>query len=132
MDFRRNRFENVRVAARLLQPGAIAPNLSGRDVRVALVLNGAIRTPRVAYELTADALGISTRTIENFQASGSAQINTDRIIVPVSARATRITGLPDAVGGLLTNVRLNGDLLIEGSSILSDNLRLRSIAPTLC
>ncbi|HEY0114526.1 MAG TPA: translocation/assembly module TamB domain-containing protein, partial [Allosphingosinicella sp.] len=126
VDFRQNLFESLSVGIRLLQPGAIAPNLSGRDVRLALVLNGAMRNPRIAYELRAAMLGFSTRTLENFQATGSARIDPDRIVVPIVASASRITGLPDAVGGLLTNVRLSGDILVEGANILSDNLRLRS------
>ncbi|HZG45545.1 MAG TPA: hypothetical protein VEZ41_04660, partial [Allosphingosinicella sp.] len=65
VDFRQNVYDNLRIAARLLQPGAIAPNLSGRDVRIALVLNGNMSTPRVAYDLRAAVLGISTRNLEN-------------------------------------------------------------------
>jgi translocation and assembly module TamB len=126
VDLRQNLFEDLKVGFRLIQPGAIAPNLSGRDVRLALVLNGAMRTPRVAYDLRAASLGFSERTLENFRATGAARVDADRIVVPISATATRITGLPDAVGGLLTNVRMDGDLLIEGSNILSDNLRIRS------
>ena len=38
-----NRFQDLRVAARLIEPGAIAPNLSGRDVQLAMILNGAVR-----------------------------------------------------------------------------------------
>jgi translocation and assembly module TamB len=126
VDFAQNRYEELKVAARLIQPGAIAPNLSGRDVRIALVLNGAMSTPRVAYDLRAATLGMAGRTLENFRATGAARVDADRIVVPVSATATRITGLPDALGGLLTNVRMDGDIMIEGSNILSDNLRLRS------
>ena len=45
LDLGRNSFEELRVAARLGQAGIIAPNLSGRDVRLALVLNGPFATP---------------------------------------------------------------------------------------
>jgi translocation and assembly module TamB len=126
VDFRQNRFEGLSVAARLLQPGAIAPNLGGRDLRIAMVLDGAMRTPRVAYDLRAASLTISGRTLENFRATGAARVDPDRITIPIAASATRLTGLPDALGGLLTNVRMNGDILVQGDTILSDNLRLRS------
>ena len=56
----------------------------------------------------------------------STVVHADRIVVPIAATADRLDGLPEQVGGLLTNVRLNGDLLVEGTNILSDNLRLRS------
>lgn len=126
VDLGQNQYRDLAIGARLLQPGAIAPNLSGRDVRLALVLNGAMSTPAVAYEVSAASIGIAARTLENFRASGAARVDADRIVVPIAATMSRITGLPDAVGGLLTNVRINGDLLIEGTNLLSDNLRIRS------
>ncbi|MFN3724700.1 MAG: translocation/assembly module TamB domain-containing protein [Allosphingosinicella sp.] len=126
VDFRASQFETMRVAARLMRPGAIAPNLDGRDVRLALVLDGAIRRPRIVYDLSAARLDLGSRTLENFRATGSARVDPDRIVVPVSGRIGRITGLPPTLGGLLTNVRINGDILVDWPNILSDNLRLRS------
>lgn len=125
-DLGQSQFENVRVAARLLQPTALAPNLRGRDVRVAMVLNGGFATPRVAYDLQADALGFGETVVEGLRARGSASVGTDRLIIPVSAQARRITGLNEALGGLLTNVSLNGTFRVSGSRILSDDLRIRS------
>ena len=126
IDLGRSQYQDLRIAARLTQPGVIAPNLGGRDVRIALVLNGAMSTPRVAYDLRAASLSFSERTLVNFRATGAARVDADRIVVPVEASADRLEGLPEQIGGLLTNVRLNGDLLIEGTNILSDNMRLRS------
>jgi translocation and assembly module TamB len=126
VDLGQSRFENMKVAARLLQPGAIMPNLRGRDVRVAAVLNGGFATPVVAYDLQAAALGFNGTTLEGLRAIGRLQVATDRMIVPISARARRITGLNEAVGGLLTNVALDGQFAISGTKVLSDNLRIRS------
>ena len=126
LDLGRSQFGDMKVAARLLQPGAIAPNLRGRDVRLAMVLNGAFATPRIAYDLQAAALGFNETTVEGLRAMGSARIDTDRIVIPISASARRITGLNEAVGGLLTNVALDGSLAMSGSRVLSDNLRIRS------
>src|SRR3546814_2214286 len=50
IDLGESRFGGLRVAARLLQPGAIAPNLNGRDVQLAMVLNGP-RSEAQTYEL---------------------------------------------------------------------------------
>ncbi|HEV2745761.1 MAG TPA: translocation/assembly module TamB domain-containing protein [Allosphingosinicella sp.] len=126
VDFGGSRFQGLRVAARLLQPGAIATDLNGRDVQVAMVLNGAFAAPVVAYDLRAGALGFGETVVEGLRAQGRARIDADRITVPITARAARITGLNAAVGGLLTNVALDGSLNIAGSRILSDDLRIRS------
>ncbi|HEX8442023.1 MAG TPA: translocation/assembly module TamB domain-containing protein [Allosphingosinicella sp.] len=125
-DLGQSRLQNMRVAARLLRPAAIAPNLNGRDVRVAAVLNGALATPTVLYDIQAAALGFDKTVLEGFRAQGRARVDTDRMTIPISARARRITGLPEAVGGLLTNVALDGTLNISGSRILSDDMRIRS------
>lgn len=127
LDLANSRFGDFRVDGALLTPGAIAPNLNGHSVRLAVALDGAFATPVVDYKLQAAALGFGEIVAEGLYAEGRARVNADRILVPVAARATRISGLNAAAGGLLTNVRLNGDLAINnGTEILSDNLRIRS------
>jgi len=126
LDLGRNRFEGLQVAARVIEPGALAPNLRGRDLRLALLLDGEMRRPTVGYELRAAALGFGATTIEGLTARGRAQVRDDRILIPLVASARRITGLDPALGGLLTNVELAGDLAISGPQIVSDNIRIRS------
>jgi translocation and assembly module TamB len=126
VDLGESRFRDLRVAARLLQPGAIAPNLSGRDVQIAMILNGAFATPNVAYDLRAARLTFDTTTVEGLRAVGSARVRSEDIVVPVSARAARITGFDSVAGGPIANVRLDGELGVAGARIVSDNLRLRS------
>lgn len=126
IDLGRNRFEEFKLAGRLLQPGAVAPGLTGRDVRIALVLNGAFATPFAAYDIKAGALGFNGTVVEGLTARGRAKIDTDRMTIPISARARRISGLNPAVGGLLTNVALDGTFAMSGTRVLSDDLRIRS------
>lgn len=126
LDLARSRFGNVAVDARLLRPAAIAPNLNGRNVRLALRLDGPFARPLVDYRLTGDAIGFGTTVVERISATGRARVASDRILIPVSARAARVTGLNAAVGGLLTNVAIDGQLAISGDKVLSDNLRIRS------
>ncbi len=126
LDLANSRFGNFAVDAKLLTPGAIAPNLRGRDVTARLVLDGAFATPTVDYKVRAAAIGFGTTTVENVYAEGLARVNADRILVPLNARAARVTGLNAAVGGLTTNVRIQGDIAVAMPNILSDNLKIRS------
>ena len=126
IDLANSRLGNFAVDAMLRTPGAIAPNLRGRDVLARVVLNGAFATPTVDYKLRAATLGFAETTVENVYAEGLARVNADRILVPVHARARRITGLNPAIGGLANNARIDGDLAIAMPNILSDNLRIRS------
>ena len=125
-DLGQNKFENLKVAGRLLQPGAVAPGLTARDLRVEAVLNGAFATPFVAYNVRAGAVGFNGTVLEGFASRGRAKIDTDRMRIPVSATARRITGLDPQVGGLLTNVSVNGTLFMSGTRIVSDDLKVRS------
>lgn len=126
VDLGENRFDNLRVAARLIEPGAIAPDLTGRDVRLTLALDGPFSTPFVAYDLSAASIRFGDTIVENFRATGRARVESDRIIVPISARASRILGFDESILGLLTNVAIDGDLAIAMPHLLSDNLRIRS------
>lgn len=126
IDLGKNAFDQFRVEGTLLTPGAIAPNLNGRSVIGAVALNGPFATPTVNYKLQAAALGFGETVVEGLYAEGLATVNADRILVPVKARAKRVSGLNAAAGGLLTNVTLAGDLAITGPQILSENLRIRS------
>ena len=79
-----------------------------------MVLNGAFGTPFVAYDLRARTLSFNETTIELLQARGRAKVDTDRISIPIQARARRISGLDPSLGGLLTNVGVNGTINISG------------------
>ena len=126
VDFATNRFSNLLLDWAVLRPGALAPNLTARALHGRLTLNGAFAAPDAQYDLSAGALAFGSVVIEGLRASGAARVNTDHVLIPVKASATRITGLDQAAGGALANVRLDGDLAISGTRILSDNMRIRS------
>ena len=126
LDFAASRFGNFAVDAKLLTPGAVAPNLRGRDVLARVVLDGAFATPTVDYKVRAAQLGFGSLGLNGVYAEGLARVNSDRILVPVHARAKAVTGLNAAIGSLTTNARIDGDLAISMPNILSDNLKIRS------
>lgn len=126
VDLGAGRYGGVKIDARLLKPGALLDNVRGHDVRAALVLDGPFATPTVDYSITAAALGFGATGVDNFRAAGIAVVDAQRIRVPLHATASRITGVSSAVGGLLRNVRIDGDLAVTAKQIASDNLRLRS------
>ena len=126
LDLAASKFGNFAVDARLLTPGSIMPNLRGRDVAARVVLDGLFATPTVDYKVRAAELGFGDMAVQQLFAEGLARVNSDRIMVPVHARARRVVGLNAAVGGLADNVRIDGDFGITMPNILSDNLRIRS------
>ncbi|MGE4321600.1 MAG: translocation/assembly module TamB domain-containing protein [Sphingobium sp.] len=126
VDLGKSRFGALRINAALLTPGAIMEKVKGRDVRASVILDGPMATPFIDYDLSAAYLAFDATGIENLKASGRAVIDTDRIRIPVNATATRVTGLNAAAGGLLENLRVNGDFAYAGGKLISDNLKIKS------
>ncbi|EQA96458.1 translocation/assembly module TamB domain-containing protein [Sphingobium baderi] len=126
IDLGKSRFSALKIDAALLTPGAIMEKVKGRDVRASVILDGPMATPFVDYDITAAMLAFDATGIEGLKASGRAVIDADRIRIPVSATARRVTGLNAAAGGLLENLRVKGDFAYAGGKLISDNLKINS------
>ncbi|MCJ2181840.1 translocation/assembly module TamB domain-containing protein [Novosphingobium sp. 1949] len=126
VDFSDNTFEDLQLDFALLKPAVMAPELKGSGLDAHVTLDGAFATPKVAYAISASRLVMNGMGLEALRAQGEARVDADQILIPVSARVARITGLDSVAGGKLDNVTLAGDLAIKGTRILSDNLRLKS------
>ncbi|MGB3737953.1 MAG: translocation/assembly module TamB domain-containing protein [Pontixanthobacter sp.] len=126
VDLSDNSFDDMKAAFVLLKPSTLAPNLRGRGLRALLTLNGAFATPEVGYAIRAEQVVMNDIGVQNLRAQGQTTVDTSSMIVPVSLTASRITGLDTVAGGTLTDIRLNGDIAIDGPRILSDNMRLQS------
>ena len=126
VDLSDNSFDGLKLGVALLRPAALAPNLSGRGLTAQLALDGAFARPQVEYRLAADALTMNTVTLQGLVASGKARLGDRETVIPVAAQVARISGLDSIAGGSLDQVRLNGDLALSGSRILSDNMKIRS------
>ncbi|MGB7372296.1 translocation/assembly module TamB domain-containing protein [Erythrobacter sp.] len=126
VDLSDNSFEDLKLAFVLLEPSTLAENLRGSGLRALLTLDGEFATPQVQYALNANRLLMNDLGLQNLRASGAANVNAERILIPVEASVARIVGLDTVAGGTLQDVRLAGDFAIEGSRVLSDNIRIRS------
>ena len=126
IDLSDNSFDDLDLQFVLFRPSALAENLAGRGIMADLTLDGEFATPEVAYEIAAARIAMNDMGIENLRASGNAVVRSDQILIPVQASIGRITGLDSVAGGSLQDVRLAGDIAIEGSRILSDNMTINS------
>ncbi|HKT77435.1 MAG TPA: translocation/assembly module TamB domain-containing protein, partial [Sphingobium sp.] len=126
IDLGTSRFSALKIDAALLTPGAIMEKVRGKDVRASVILDGPMATPFIDYDLSATLLAFDRTGIEGLKASGRAVIDADRIRVPVSATARRVTGLNAAAGGLLQNLRVKGDFAYSAGKLISDNLKIDS------
>jgi len=126
VDLGESRMEDLKLAFRLLKPGAIAENLNGADIAADAVLDGSFTAPKIRYDLNARKIGFGATQVDGLAVSGSAALDKDQWRIPVQGSARRISGVNASIEPLLTNVRLGGDLAYANGRLLSDNLKLRS------
>jgi translocation and assembly module TamB len=119
-------FDDLALDFQILRPGIIGSNVSGANIRGRALLNGAFVGPTVAYSASASRLAFDATAFEDVTVTGEMQAKADRFIIPVNATARRVTGVNQIAGGLLTNVRVNGDIAIADGRVLSDKLKIRS------
>ena len=95
-----SQYRDLNIEFRLQPRAVIAENLVGQGVTANLLLNGALGKPQIAYQLNAARLGFGETVVEGLRAAGLVTVGADRTIVPVIARARRVSGLNAAAGGL--------------------------------
>lgn len=119
-------FRNVRIRARLLKPAALFPNMTGRDVELRAVLDGAFATAAFDYRLSAPRFAFDETGFEQAWAAGKGRLSKSPIVLPVRFTAARVTGVGDVAGGILRNLTVDGVLRITSRLITGDDLRVKS------
>jgi translocation and assembly module TamB len=119
-------FRAFNVNGRLLRPKAFLTGVDAADMRLALALDGAIARPRVTYTLTSPRVAVSTTILEKLRVIGKVQLGDDPLVTPVTATVARVRGLGADLESILTNVRLEGPVRIDGLRLSSNALRLRT------
>lgn len=126
VDLARSSYRNVRVRARLLKPPALFPNMTGRNIELRVILDGAFATAAFDYRLDADRLAFDKTGFEGAHAAGRGRLTKLPITVPLRLSVARVTGVGDVAGGILRNFALNGVLRIDGKQVSGDKLAFRS------
>ena len=132
LDLAHNAFRGVRVGADLLRPAALFPNMTGTRVRLTMLLNGAFARAAFAYRITSPRVAFDQTGFEDVRAEGRGGLSKEPVNVPVLFMARRVTGVGDVVGGILSNLRVQGLLKVtkrrltgEGLALSSDKLKGR-------
>jgi len=126
IDLGQGAYRNLRLHARLLQPKALFPNMSGRNVELKAILDGVFATAHFDYRLTANRFAFDDTGFEVARAGGSGNFSKQPIKVPVRFTAARVTGVGDVAGGILRNLSLDGVLRVTSKFVTGDDLRVKS------
>ena len=126
VDLAASAFDTVRIGADLLRPPALFPNMTGNRVRLAMTLDGPMRSAVLAYRATAPRIAFDQTGFEDVRAEGRGRLSDPPITVPVRFTARRVTGVGAVAGGILANLRVDGLLKVTARAITGEGLALTS------
>ncbi len=125
-DLASNRFNPLNIDAQLLQPRALFPNMTGRNIFLKARLDGPFGAANFDYLLTAPFVAFDRTGLEMVRASGQGRLGKAPVLVPLKLSARRIAGVGDVAGGILANISVNGLLRVTAKALTGDGLILKS------
>ncbi|GGO99110.1 translocation/assembly module TamB domain-containing protein [Stakelama pacifica] len=126
IDLAKSLLRDVRIRARLHRVAALFPGTSGRNVEIRTILDGPFDTAKFDYRIDADRFAVDNTGFEGVHAAGQGRLSKAPVTVPLRLVAKRVTGVGDVAGGILRNLRLDGQLKVTPDSITGNGLDLRS------
>ncbi len=126
VDLATSGWRNLVTDIRLLRPPALFPNMTGRNIRARVTLDGAFDTASFDYRLTADRAAFDQTGFEVVRAAGRGRLSKAPVTVPLTLTAARVTGVGDVAGGILRNLTVTGPLKVTSTALTADALQVRS------
>lgn len=126
LDLATSSFDPLRVDLALRQPQALFPNMTGRDIRLAVRLEGPFRRAAFRYALTAPRLAFDQTGFEQVRAAGTGRAGGPALLLPIRLTAAHVTGVGPEAGGILANLAVAGTLKVTPRLLSGDGLQLRS------
>ncbi|PCD01755.1 hypothetical protein COC42_16745 [Sphingomonas spermidinifaciens] len=126
VDLATSGWRNLVTDIRLLRPPALFPNMTGRNIRARVTLDGAFDRASFDYRLTADRAAFDQTGFEVVRAAGGGRLSKTPVTVPLSLTAARVTGVGDVAGGILRNLSVTGPLKVTSTAVTADALQVRS------
>ncbi|HEU4959947.1 MAG TPA: translocation/assembly module TamB domain-containing protein [Sphingomonas sp.] len=126
LDLAAGAYRDVRVKARLVRPPALFPNMTGRNVELRAILDGAYATASFDYRLAADHVAFDDTGFEQVRAAGRGHFSRAPVIVPITLTSARVSGVGDVAGGILRNLKVAGRLQVTARALTGKGLAVTS------
>jgi translocation and assembly module TamB len=126
IDLADSRFDRLRVDADLLRPPALFPNMTGRNVRLQLDLDGPFATADFRYQLASPHIAFDETGFDGVRATGAGRLSRAPVAIPVRLQAARVTGAGAVAGGILANLKVAGTLRVDPKTLVGRDLALSS------
>lgn len=116
------RYEDVRIAATLIRPPAMFLNMTGRDIRLAALLDGGFGDARFVYRVTSPHMQFDNVGFDEVRVTGAGNLSRMPIAIPMLAAAQRVTGVGEMAADILAHPRLAGTLQLTPARLTGDRL----------
>ena len=126
VDLSRGSYESVQIAAELIRPPALFPNMTGRQVRAAALLDGRFGHAEFVYRVTSPHIAFDDTGFDEFRLAGSGHLSPSPVMVPALATASRVTGVGDVAGDILANLRLRSVLQVTPQRLTGQRIEVSS------
>ncbi len=122
-----SRLVAMKVDARLTEPAAVMDGVSGEGVMLTALLNGPMTAPEIRFDAQARRVGYETTQINGLKADGTVTMSgAGDMTVPVSLSLGSVTGLNEAVAGLLNQFKLDGIVQVTPEAISAEKVTFAS------
>jgi translocation and assembly module TamB len=126
IDLGNSAFSGVQLDADLLRPPALFPNMTGRNVRLRVNLDGAFATAAFRYRIAAPQIAFDQTGFDSVTVTGAGRLSQASIAIPIRFHAARVTGVGAVAGGILGNLGVTGVLRVDAKSVVGRDLALTS------
>ncbi|MCB2089022.1 MAG: translocation/assembly module TamB domain-containing protein [Sphingomonadaceae bacterium] len=124
VDLADNRFDDMRVTARLRDPALFGDALALQGAKLAATLDGPFRDLSVEHVLVADRLNAGAIAAERLAQQGTARFDGARWTLPVSLTTDRIVTGQARIDPRLVGGKVTGIITYAGSRLYSDGLAI--------
>ena len=124
VDLAENRVDGLDLAARLRDPAIFGPDIALRDARLTATANGAFSDLAIVHELELGELDVSGTRLTRLRQRGTARYDGTRWAVPLDLAVSKVESGNRWVDPRLVNGTVRGNLVLAGSRLLSDDLRI--------
>lgn len=121
-DLTENRFDTLRVAARVIDPALLGGDVRLDGARFSAVLDGPFRDLTVEHKVMAERVGLGSISLEQASTAGIARYDGTRWTLPLDLLTERIVTGSAAIDPRLIKVRARGTLEIAGGLLTSRQL----------
>jgi translocation and assembly module TamB len=126
IDLANSSFGAVRIDADLLRPPALFPNMTGRNVRLQLDVDGPFSTAAFRYRLATPHVAFDQTGFDQVTATGAGRLSRTPITLPIRLHAAQVTGVGAVAGGILANLNVAGTLHVDPRTLVGRDLALSS------